>query len=187
MCFVTGICDILILMNNNIGNVLPKACVAEGFYRFLGAPYLHLYFFIAWGGGVCQGFCATVIAFNRFFTLLYPKLSLKLYSKPLIFCSFGLQLIPGIIAGSITLTVKVSWWRNPTDITDCALVSWIENDICAGTNAYLLLAFSKPIRHHFIKLLNRVHPNIVKIRMDTHVPVTHVRSRSPATTIVRHN
>uniref|UniRef100_A0AC35EYT1 Uncharacterized protein n=1 Tax=Panagrolaimus sp. PS1159 TaxID=55785 RepID=A0AC35EYT1_9BILA len=59
------------------------------------------------------------------------------------------------------------------------------SDVCAGTNAYLLLVFSKPIRYQFKKLLNRVHPSIVKIGTDTHIPV--VRSRSPATTVVRHN
>lgn len=94
LCFVTGICDVckfqpskmdpnitsaftVILVNNNLGNVLPKTCAFSEFYQSLGKPFLHAYFLIAWGGGLCQGLCVVVIAFNRFTTIVYPELNLK--------------------------------------------------------------------------------------------------------------
>ena len=84
LCFVNGIIDIILLLNNNIGNVMPKACILPYFFQSLGTFYLHIYFLLAWGGGVCQGICVVIIAVNRLTIIIYPDKAKKVILPSLI-------------------------------------------------------------------------------------------------------
>uniref|UniRef100_A0AC34RLJ9 G-protein coupled receptors family 1 profile domain-containing protein n=1 Tax=Panagrolaimus sp. JU765 TaxID=591449 RepID=A0AC34RLJ9_9BILA len=112
-------------LNNNILNVMPKACIFPEFYQFLGNGVLHIYFLIAWAGGLCQCCCVFIIAFNRLTTLLLPQT--KLWRYPYLQLFFVLQIVPGLIVGITTVFPKVAWEQR-----DCGVIGNIIEDLNAN-------------------------------------------------------
>uniref|UniRef100_A0AC34QBZ5 Uncharacterized protein n=1 Tax=Panagrolaimus sp. JU765 TaxID=591449 RepID=A0AC34QBZ5_9BILA len=99
--------DVVMMLNNDLLNVVPKACITPNFYQSLGNGVVHLYLLLAWSGAVCQCFSVFIIAFNRLTTLVFPNV--KFWHYPYLPIFFILQVIPGLIAGSVTLSPKVAW------------------------------------------------------------------------------
>ena len=116
------------LTNNNLLNVLPKLCFLGNFYHVHETFLVHIYLFFAWGGGASQGLCVLAIAFNRLTIVVSPETSTKVCNICNLFCIkipplqywnskwiyliFGIQTLPGLLVGCITLPFSVQWKRD---------------------------------------------------------------------------
>uniref|UniRef100_A0AC35FS37 Vomeronasal type-1 receptor n=1 Tax=Panagrolaimus sp. PS1159 TaxID=55785 RepID=A0AC35FS37_9BILA len=173
ICFITGICDILTLVSNNIFNISPKACLFPEFFKSFEDLFVHIYLFFAWGGGASEGLCVLVIAFNRLSTVISPELSKKISQRSCnrilyrqIIRESRLLTISSIICAVQIIYVGYIALREFTGFDRSYIGASIMGDICAGINPYLLLIFSPIIRKRAFKFLNcksKVFIKIVKV------------------------
>ncbi|KAK6043932.1 hypothetical protein COOONC_18563 [Cooperia oncophora] len=108
LCITTGIIDIVTLLNNYFGAVLPRWGWIASVYSSLGLPYAYVYLIIAWSTGTMQATSTSLLALNRLSAVLFPYRYDQMWSGLRLKLAVAIQIMPGFIASLHLLTTKVS-------------------------------------------------------------------------------
>ncbi|CAJ0609145.1 unnamed protein product [Cylicocyclus nassatus] len=106
---VGAILDIIAIINNYIGNIIPARGWLLDFYMSQGTTIGHVYVIIAWMTRCSQGCTVTLLALNRATAVCNPMKHKRIWNSRWANLVFLFQLSLGICLGTFLIPQKFIW------------------------------------------------------------------------------